>query len=175
MLAFVEDSTCDLDMVSLFPEDTFKGRENGLRKDIAEALGAKPLPALPGGFNPHKGEGYDDDGSSAQKYGSDLVDEHYYSSPEWFLANIHHYEDYDEKGDRLQWEFGGWDNWDCNLTTIYNGRDPTIINRILTEILQEGDRKTKVYITSLHDYALTAENTFEQPQNIVPKESTETL
>lgn len=577
MLAFVEDSTCDLDMVSLFPEDTFKGRENGLRKDIAEALGAmkpkfmrfpggclthdgslndhdrnsmyrwkrtigkieerpswrnnwgynqtlglgyyeyfcfcedigaKPLPVLPGGFNPHKGEGtpmeelgvwvqealdliefangdastpmgsirkemgheepfhmeyigigneeigegfferyphfhqairekypdikiintagpfavgegYDDGWSSAKKYGSDLVDEHYYSSPEWFLANMHHYEDYDEngpkvflgeyaswgntyynaiveaaymthlerskavalacyapmlcnvdyvnwkpdmlwfnnheivktpnyyvqkmfmenqgtdavrfelenldeiipltdnkniagklsiigndvegriwdikltdnttgeviqlpelsittenlehvlenidssdyslefhfrrtagrkglkiffgeneKGDRLQWEFGGWDNWDCNLTTIYNGRGSTISHRIFhvedmeytlrleikerhiktyvngvlwndvtdrlpeleelyvtasteqdktilkvvnltgdakeTEILLEGDRKTKVYITSLHDYALTAENTFEQPQNIVPKESTET-
>ena len=29
-----------LDMVSLFPEDTFKGRENGLRKDLAEKLEA---------------------------------------------------------------------------------------------------------------------------------------
>ena len=32
-------SVC-LDMVSLFPEDTYKGRENGLRKDLAEALEA---------------------------------------------------------------------------------------------------------------------------------------
>ena len=29
-----------LDMVSLFPEDTYKGRENGLRKDLAEKLEA---------------------------------------------------------------------------------------------------------------------------------------
>jgi alpha-L-arabinofuranosidase len=32
-------SVC-LDMISLFPEDTYKGRENGLRKDLAEALEA---------------------------------------------------------------------------------------------------------------------------------------
>lgn len=30
--------TLDLDMVSLFPRDTFKGRKNGLRKDLVEAL-----------------------------------------------------------------------------------------------------------------------------------------
>ncbi len=40
-----------LDMVSLFPEDTFKGRENGLRKDLAEKLEAlKPsFLRFPGG------------------------------------------------------------------------------------------------------------------------------
>lgn len=255
-LRFAEDACCDLDMVSLFPKDTFHGRKNGLRKDIAEALaemkpkflrfpggclthdgsldanarnsmyrwqntigpveerptrrngwkynqtlglgyyeyflfcediGAKPLPVVPGGFNPHKGEGvplseigtwvqetldliefanggtdtkwggiraalgheepfhleylavgneeigdgfferypyfhnairekypeikiinsagpfavgegYDAGWRSARKYGSDLIDEHYYCSPEWFLANMHHYEDYDENG-----------------------------------------------------------------------------
>jgi alpha-L-arabinofuranosidase len=32
--------TVDLDMVSLFPRDTFKGRKNGLRKDLAEAIAA---------------------------------------------------------------------------------------------------------------------------------------
>ncbi|MCH5377903.1 MAG: alpha-N-arabinofuranosidase, partial [Planctomycetes bacterium] len=30
--------TFNLDMVSLFPRDTFKGRKNGLRKDLAESL-----------------------------------------------------------------------------------------------------------------------------------------
>ena len=30
--------TLNLDMVSLFPQDTFKGRKNGLRKDLAQAL-----------------------------------------------------------------------------------------------------------------------------------------
>lgn len=30
--------TLDLDMVSLFPQDTFMGRKNGMRKDLAQAL-----------------------------------------------------------------------------------------------------------------------------------------
>ena len=30
----------------------------------------------------------------------------------------------------LMWEFGGWDNWDCNLTSIRNGRGSTISHRI---------------------------------------------
>jgi alpha-L-arabinofuranosidase len=43
--------TLRLDMVSLFPEDTFKGRENGLRKDLAEKVAAlKPgFLRFPGG------------------------------------------------------------------------------------------------------------------------------
>ena len=32
--------TVNLDMVSLFPEDTFKGRDNGMRKDLGEMLEA---------------------------------------------------------------------------------------------------------------------------------------
>lgn len=273
LITFEKDCTCDLDMVSLFPKDTFKGRENGLRKDIAEALaemkpkfmrfpggclthagslhdhdrdsmyrwkrtlgkieerptwrnnwgynqtlglgyyeyfcfcediGAKPLPVLPGGFNPHSGEGvpmdeldawvqealdliefangdtdtpmgsvrkemghekpfgmeyigigneeigegfferypyfhkairekypdikiintagpfavgegYEDGWTSAKQNGSDLIDEHYYSSPEWFLANMHHYEDYDENGPKVfLGEYASWGN------TYYN-------------------------------------------------------
>jgi alpha-L-arabinofuranosidase len=34
----IDNGTVALDMVSLFPEDTYKGRENGLRKDLAEKL-----------------------------------------------------------------------------------------------------------------------------------------
>lgn len=273
LLLIFEEGIYELDMVSLFPQDTFMGRKNGLRRDIAEALkemkpkflrfpggclthdgslhdrdrnsmyrwertlgavetrptwrnnwrynqtlglgfyeyfcfcediGAKPLPVLPGGFNPHKGEGvplseigvwvqetldliefanggtdtkwgkiraelghekpfgleylgigneeigegfferypyfhravrekypeiklintagpfavgegYEAGWSSAQKYGSDMVDEHYYSSPEWFLANMHHYEDYDEHGPKVfLGEYASWGN------TYYN-------------------------------------------------------
>lgn len=272
-LTFLEAGSYELDMVSLFPQDTFRGRAGGLRKDIAEALeqmhprflrfpggclvhdgaldekarnsmyrwkrtigkieerpawrnnwgynqtlglgyyeyfcfcediGAKPLPVLPGGFNPHKGEGvpfaeidlwvqealdliefangdtdtrwgavrkelgheqpfgleyigigneeigegfyqrypyfhkairekypgiriintsgpfaagegYDAGWASARENGSDLVDEHYYSSPEWFLANMHRYEDYDEKGPKVfLGEYASWGN------TYYN-------------------------------------------------------
>lgn len=269
VLTFLEEGNYELDMVSLFPRDTFRGRANGLRRDIAEALeqmhprflrfpggclihdgalddkarnsmyrwkrtigkveerpawrnnwkynqtlglgyyeyfcfcediGAKPLPVLPGGFNPHKGEGvplseidtwvqdaldliefangdtdtkwgavrkelgheqpfrleyigigneeigegfykrypyfhkairekypeiriintsgpfatgegYDAGWSSARENGSDLVDEHYYSSPEWFLANMHHYDDYDDKGPKVfLGEYASWGN-----------------------------------------------------------------
>ncbi|GAA3816328.1 hypothetical protein GCM10022226_41290 [Sphaerisporangium flaviroseum] len=41
----------DLDMISLFPRDTFKGRENGMRKDLAEMTAAlKPrFLRFPGG------------------------------------------------------------------------------------------------------------------------------
>jgi len=273
VLTFETEGICDLDMVSLFPKDTFLGKKGGLRKDIAQALqemhpkfmrfpggclvhdgslndhdrnsmyrwkrtigkveerpswrnnwgynqtlglgyyeyfcfceeiGAEPLPVLPGGFNPHKGEGvpleelepwvqdaldliefangdqdtrwgklrtqlgheepfclkyigigneeigdgfferypyfhrairekypeikiintagpfamgegYEAGWRSARKYGSDLVDEHYYASPEWFLANMHHYEDYDEKGPKVfLGEYASWGN------TYYN-------------------------------------------------------
>lgn len=272
-ITFENGGVYDLDMVSLFPLDTYKGRENGLRRDIAEALaemkpkfmrfpggclthdgalddharnsmyrwkrtlgpvekrpswrnnwrynqtlglgyyeyfcfcedmGAKPLPVVPAGFNPHKGEGveidkigewvqetldliefaigdestpmgrvrsemghpapfgleylgvgneeigdgfferypyfhkairekypqikiintagpfavgegYDAGWSSAREHGSDLIDEHYYSSPEWFLANMHHYEDYDENGPKIfLGEYASWGN------TYYN-------------------------------------------------------
>lgn len=273
VLTFETEGSCDLDMISLFPQDTFLGKKGGLRKDIAQALqemhpkfmrfpggclihdgslndhdrnsmyrwkrtvgkpeerpswrnnwgynqslglgyfeyfcfceeiGAEPVPILPGGFNPHKGigvpleelgewvedaldliefanggidtiwgkirkdlgheapfhlkyigigneevgdgfferypcfhrairekypdikiintagpfasgESYDAGWSSAVKYGSDLVDEHYYSSPEWFLANMHHYEDYDAKGPKVfLGEYASWGN------TYYN-------------------------------------------------------
>lgn len=243
-----------LDFVSLFPADTYKGRRNGLRRDLAEALeamrpkflrfpggclvhdgslcaedrdsqyrwkntigpledrparrnnwgynqtlglgyyeyfllcedlGAKPLPVLPGGYNPHSGQAaegealeefiqdaldliefakgapdtpwgakraemghpepfgleylaigneevgqaffdryplfynaikakhpeirvigssgpfaggpeYDRGWRSARQDGAELVDEHYYQSPEWFIANHHRYDDFPE-------------------------------------------------------------------------------
>lgn len=273
VLTFAGKTECDLDMVSLFPQDTFLAKKGGLRKDIAESLkemkpkfmrfpggclthdgslneydrnsmyrwrrtlgpiearptwrsnwgynqtlglgyyeyfcfceeiGAKPLPVVPAGFNPHRGEGvpieeigywvqetldliefatgdettpygkvraemghpapfgleylgigneeigdgfferypyfhnairekypeikiintagpfavgegYDAGWESAKKYGSDLVDEHYYSAPEWFLANMHHYEDFDENGPKVfLGEYASWGN------TYYN-------------------------------------------------------
>jgi len=39
-LQFVSPGTVDIDMVSLFPQDTYKGRPGGLRKDLAEKLEA---------------------------------------------------------------------------------------------------------------------------------------
>lgn len=53
-----------LDMVSLFPRDTYKGRENGLRKDLAEKIEALHPGFLrfPGGclVNTGSHEGYDE-------------------------------------------------------------------------------------------------------------------
>ncbi|MBQ8002474.1 MAG: alpha-L-arabinofuranosidase [Clostridia bacterium] len=37
-ITFAEDGECDIDMCSLFPRDTFMGRKNGLRADMAQAL-----------------------------------------------------------------------------------------------------------------------------------------
>lgn len=55
-----EGASADLDMISLFPEDTFKGRKNGLRKDLAQALAdLKPrFVRFPGGCVAH-GDGID--------------------------------------------------------------------------------------------------------------------
>lgn len=36
----IDDGAVDIDFVSMFPQDTYKGRENGLRKDLAEKLEA---------------------------------------------------------------------------------------------------------------------------------------
>ena len=61
------------------------------------------------------GEGYDAGWTSAKKYGSDFIDEHYYSSPEWFMANMHHYDDYDASGTKVfLGEYATWGN------TYYN-------------------------------------------------------
>ncbi|MCI1858805.1 MAG: carbohydrate binding domain-containing protein [Sporolactobacillus sp.] len=258
-LCFEENSQMALDMVSLFPEETFMHRKNGVRNDLGQALkelqpkfmrfpggclvhdgtlnaedresmyrwkksigpieerpvrrnkwgynqtlglgfyeyfqlaediGAKPLPVLPGGYDPHHkravpidqlGEWIDDaldliefaNGDETTKWGkiranlghpapfnleylaigneevgqpffdrypyfhkaiktkypeielintsgpfasgsefdrgwqsakenhSDLVDEHYYMAPEWFLANHHRYDAYDPQGPKV--------------------------------------------------------------------------
>lgn len=52
--------TYHLDMVSLFPQDTYKGRKNGMRRDLAEALEAlhPQFVRFPGGCASH-GDGLD--------------------------------------------------------------------------------------------------------------------
>ncbi len=275
VLAITSKEKCkfNMDFVSLFPTDTYKGRKNGMRKDIAEMLegltpkfmrfpggclihdgslnaddrnsmyrwkntigditerasrrnnwrynqslglgyceyflfcediGAKPLPVLPAGYNPHMeqaapldemqewiddaldliefangsvdtkwgklradmghsepfnleylavgneevGKGFWDrydlfheqikakypqikiinsagpfpgggqfeyGWDNARKNGSDLVDEHYYTAPEWMLANIHRYDSYPSDGPKVfLGEYASWGN------TYYN-------------------------------------------------------
>lgn len=43
------------------------------------------------------GEAYEKGWESANINHSDFIDEHYYQSPEWFIANHHRYDDYNEK------------------------------------------------------------------------------
>jgi len=54
-LQFGQTGTIDIDMVSLFPTDTYKGHANGLRKDLAETVAAlKPsFVRFPGGCLSH--------------------------------------------------------------------------------------------------------------------------
>lgn len=60
LLTIPAKSEVSLDMISLFPEDTFKGRTNGLRKDLAETLKAlnPKFVRFPGGCVAH-GDGID--------------------------------------------------------------------------------------------------------------------
>lgn len=55
-----DNGTYHLDMVSLFPQDTYKGRKNGMRRDLAEAIEAlhPQFVRFPGGCASH-GNGID--------------------------------------------------------------------------------------------------------------------
>ena len=63
-------------MISLFPKDTYKGRENGLRKDIAELLAdLKPrFMRFPGGCLVHSGSLDPDDRISMYRWKNTIGD-----------------------------------------------------------------------------------------------------
>jgi alpha-L-arabinofuranosidase len=61
------------------------------------------------------GTEYERGWKSARDNGSDLVDEHYYTAPEWFLANCHRYDSFSKKGPKVfLGEYATWGN------TYYN-------------------------------------------------------
>lgn len=62
--------TVTLDMISLFPADTFQGRENGLRKDLAEMLASMTprFVRFPGGCITHVGSLNSEDRSSLYRW-----------------------------------------------------------------------------------------------------------
>lgn len=61
------------------------------------------------------GSEYDRGWKSARENQSDLVDEHYYQSPEWFLANYHRYDNFKAKDPKVfLGEYASWGN------TYYN-------------------------------------------------------
>jgi len=61
------------------------------------------------------GTEYDRGWASANEHNSELVDEHYYQSPEWFLANMDRYDSFDPQGPKVfLGEYASWGN------TYYN-------------------------------------------------------
>lgn len=49
--------------------------------------------------------------ASAEQLGSELIDEHYYCSPEWYLANMDRYENFDPKKTKVfLGEYASWGN-----------------------------------------------------------------
>ncbi len=69
--------------------------------------------------------------NEAKKNKSDLVDEHYYMTPEWFMENIDRYENYDRKGPKaFIGEYASWGNSyknalaeACFMTAVENNAD----------------------------------------------------
>ena len=47
------------------------------------------------------GEVFDHSNSILRKLKADILDEHYYSSPDWFLQNVKRYDNYDRKGPKI--------------------------------------------------------------------------
>ena len=78
-------------------------------------------------------DGYDFDygWAEAKKWGADIVDEHYYMHPEWFLTNIDRYEKYDRNDPKVFiGEFASWGNKfrnalaeACYMTAVENNAD----------------------------------------------------
>lgn len=57
------------------------------------------------------GREYEKGWNCARRNHADLVDEHYYMAPEWFLANHHRYDSFDEKDPRVFFgEYASWGN-----------------------------------------------------------------
>ena len=58
----------------------------------------------------HGGE-YERGWSSARKNGSDIIDEHYYMTPEWFIANVHRYDSFSADDPKVfLGEYASWGN-----------------------------------------------------------------
>ena len=53
----------------------------------------------------------------------------------------------DEKN-YLQWEFGGWDNWDCNVNRMDNGRGSVISHRIFH--VEEKEYRLRLEVDGCH-------------------------
>jgi alpha-L-arabinofuranosidase len=88
--------------------------EFGIRfKMIYDAVRAKhPEITVVGTVGPAPaGSDYDEGWKFASDLGVDMVDEHYYEKPEWFLANLHRYDTYRRAGPKVYvGEYASWGN-----------------------------------------------------------------
>src|SRR5262249_4534482 len=86
--------------------------------DIKLVSGAGPFP---------DGREFDYAWKKLRELNADIVDEHYYRKPEWFLANTHRYDKYDRNGPKVfAGEFAAQsvaiaspdnrNNWQCALS-----------------------------------------------------------
>ena len=118
----------DLDHISLFPEDTWNGlradmghpapfnlKQIGIGNEqwgpmyperlqkFMEQIHAKyPKIKICGSSGPSAdGKDFDYGWEQMRKLGVDMVDEHYYKSPEWFRSNASRYDKYNRKGPKV--------------------------------------------------------------------------
>ena len=89
--------------------DGFFSRYPYFHRAIKEAY---PEIKLINSSGPHSaGSEYEKGWESARVYHSDLVDEHYYQTPEWFLANHHRYDTFSKEGPKVfLGEYASWGN-----------------------------------------------------------------
>ncbi|WP_052429463.1 alpha-L-arabinofuranosidase C-terminal domain-containing protein [Paenibacillus borealis] len=58
-----------------------------------------------------QGEDYETGWNYSRQFQADLVDEHYYALPSWFLSNWHRYDDFDRSGPKVfVGEYASWGN-----------------------------------------------------------------
>jgi alpha-L-arabinofuranosidase len=70
----------------------------------------------------HSGEDFDIGWQLAQKLNVDIIDEHYYVTPEWFIANQHRYDNYNRNSCKVYLgEYASWGNklWNALAEAAY--------------------------------------------------------
>jgi alpha-L-arabinofuranosidase len=103
----------NLQYVGIGNEDKITPEFEERFKMIFEAVKAKhPEITVIGTAGPfHSGEDFDKGWKLARELKVPVVDEHYYTDPEWFIQNQHRYDSYDRKGGEVYLgEYASWGN-----------------------------------------------------------------
>jgi alpha-L-arabinofuranosidase len=103
----------NLQYVGIGNEDKITPEFEERFKMIFEAVKAKhPEITIIGTAGPfHSGEDFDKGWKLARELKVPVVDEHYYTDPDWFIQNQHRYDSYDRKGGEVYLgEYASWGN-----------------------------------------------------------------